>query len=311
MANETLQYKRVCTLIVSTANQNGLDLSELHIKFSVKRTDTQTPNMADIRVYNLAEETAKLIKKEFTQVILQAGYESNYGVIFQGNIKQVILGRESATDTFIDIIAGDGDLAYNFAIVNQTLAAGSTQSDQIQASLAPMSSKGVTSGVINTNSTDKLPRGKVMYGNSKEYLRNSADNLAQNWSIQDGKVNFVPLKSYLPGERVVLSSKTGIIGTPQQTVEGVNFKCLLNPRLKISSQVEINNKDVQDYKINLGVPGSPANTPVPLSADGVYYIFTIEYAGDNRGLEWYCNLLCLSIDVSANPRNSVQVGFGG
>ncbi len=308
--DETQQYLRTCKLIVSGSNSKGLDLSALRIKFVVKRSDTMTPNVADIRVYNLEEQTALRIRKEFTQVILEAGYEGNSGVIFKGNIKQVILGRESATDTFIDIIAGDGDRAYNFAIVNSTLAKGSTQMDQINAAVSSMSAKGVTAGHLGETPNEKLPRGKVMYGNARNYLRDAAQTSQSSWSIQDEKVTFVKKKAYLPGERVVLTSKTGMIGTPEQTNEGVNVKCLLNPNLKIASRVEIDNKSIQQFKINLSVPNSAANIPAPLTADGVYYVLVVEHEGDTRGIAWYSKLICLNIDVTTNPINSVQVGYG-
>lgn len=308
--NEAEQYGRTCKLIVFGANLDGLDLSELRIKFSVKRSDTMTPNVADIRVYNLEEKTALRIRKEFTKVVLQAGYEGNFGVIFQGNIKQVILGRESATDTFIDIVAGDGDRAYNFAIVNTTLAAGSTQSDQVTAAAQSMSEKGVTEGHIGEMPPEKLPRGKVMYGNARNYLRDVAQTANKSWSIQDEKITFVSQKSYLPGERVVLTSKTGMIGTPNQTNEGVNVKCLLNPMLKIGGRIQIDNASIARYKINLSVPNSPANIPAPLTADGVYYVLVVEHTGDTRGVDWYSTLVCLNIDVTTNPINSVQVGYG-
>jgi hypothetical protein len=306
--DETQQYLRTCQLFVSGNNLNGLDLSALRIKFSVKRSDTMTPNVADIRVYNLDEKTALQIRKEFTRVTLQAGYEGNFGVIFQGNIKQVIIGRESATDTFIDIVAGDGDRAYNFAIINATLAKGSTQTDQINAAATAMGPKGVTAGHLGEQSTQQLPRGKVMYGNARGYLRDVAQNSQSSWSIQDEKITFVKKKSYLPGERVVLTSKTGMIGTPQQTNEGVNVKCLLNPNIKIASRVQIDNASIARFKINLSIPNSAANIPAPLTADGVYYVLVVEHTGDTRGIEWYSNLICLNIDVTTNPINSVQVG---
>ncbi len=307
--DQALQYLRTCKLIVFGADLGGLDLSQLRIKFTVKRSDTMTPNVADIRVYNLEEQTALRIRKEFTRVILQAGYEGNFGVIFQGNIKQVILGRESAVDTFIDIVAGDGDQAYNFAVVNATLAAGATTSDQVNASIQAMEGKGVSAGHLGEFPTNQLPRGKVMFGNARDYLRDSAQTTQKSWSIQDEKITFVGKKAYLPGERVVLTSKTGMIGTPQQTNEGVNVKCLLNPNLKIASRVEIDNKSIQQFKINLSVPNSPANIPAPLTADGVYYVLVVEHVGDTRGVEWYSNLVCLNIDVTTNPINSVQVGY--
>jgi hypothetical protein len=307
--DEALQYLRTCSLIVSGKDQNGLDLSKLRIKFSVKRSDTMTPNVADIRVYNVEEQTAILIRKEFTKVVLQAGYESNYGVIFQGNIKQVIIGRESATDTFIDIIAGDGDRAYNFAVVNTTIAAGATQTDQVNAAVGAMTPQGVTAGHIGDMPTEQLPRGKVMYGNARNYLRDVAQSTQKSWSIQDEKVTFVPVKSYLPGERVVLTSKTGMIGTPQQTNEGVNVKCLLNPMIKIGGRIQIDNASIARFKINLSQPNSAANIPAPLTADGVYYVLVAEHTGDTRGVEWYTSMICLNIDVTTNPINSVSVGY--
>lgn len=304
------QFLRTISLVVFGTDLNGLDLSKLRIKFSVKRSDTMTPNTADIRIYNLEEKTALRIRNEFKKVILQAGYQGNFGVIFQGNIKQVILGRESATDTFIDIVAGDGDHAYNFAVINSTIAAGATAADQVNAATTAMTPKGVTAGHLGEMPTEQLPRGKVMYGNARNYLRDVASSTDKTWSIQDEKITFVPKKSYLPGERVVLTSKTGMIGTPQQTNEGVNVKCLLNPTIKIGGRIQIDNKSIERYKINLTIPNSAANIPAPLTADGVYYVLVIEHQGDTRGVEWYSTMICLNIDVTSNPINSVQTNYG-
>jgi len=320
--NEAEQYLRECKLILSGQTFGGLDLSALRIKFTVKRSDTMTPNTADIRVYNVEKETALRIFTELNPlngndliavnrgiVTLQAGYQGNYGVIFQGNIKQIILGRESATDTFVDIIAGDGDRAYNFAIVNTTLAEGSTQADQLNASAASMATKGTKLGNVGPMPSFKLPRGKVMYGNARQYLREVGNNTGQTWSIQNEEVTFVPIKSYLPGERVVLTSKTGLIGTPQQTSEGLNVKCLLNPLIKIGGRIDIDEASVAEFKINLNVPNSPANIPPPLTQDGVYYVLVAEHQGDTRGVEWYTTMVCINMDVTTNPLNTVQVGY--
>jgi hypothetical protein len=314
-----LQYLRSCTLVVSGLNLSGLDLSDLRIKFSVKRSDTATPNTADIRVYNIEEQTALRIRKEFTKVLLQGGYQGNHGVIFQGNIKQVIIGRESATDTFIDIIAGDGDQAYNFAIVNQTLSKGSTQKNQVDAAVGSMAAHGVTAGHMSDTPTTQLPRGKVMFGNSRDYLRTIAQTNNSTWSIQNGKVTFVATKSYLPGTAVKISSTTGMVGTPQQTNDGVNVKVLMNPNINPSGRVQIDTSSILQQKLNFQqVAAAQGNTstinnltPRNLNADGSYYVLVLEHVGDTRGPEWYTNLTCLNINVSANPSNSVQVGASG
>lgn len=316
------QYIRKCQLIVyQRGSLDGLDLSNLRIKFSVKQSDVQTPNTADIRVYNLSADTALSLLLNLSpdfnagnpirgKALLQAGYESNYGVIFQGNIKQIILGRESATDTFVDFVCGDGDRAYNFAVVNTTLRKGSGPADQINAAAAATTPKGVTLGHVGDLPQTKLPRGKVMYGNARQYLRDVAQSTGKNWSIQNEQITFIPVKGYLPGERVILTSKTGLIGTPQQTTEGVNVKCLLNPRLRIGGLIDIDNASVADFKINFAVKGSPANLPIPQSPDGVYYNLVIDHAGDTRGVDWYSTILAITQNPSSNPGNSVGVSGG-
>lgn len=316
------QYIRAFKLIVSGNDGNGFDLSNLRCKFSIKRSDNMTPNSADIRIYNVEPQTALKIFSDFQaqangngilfnkgRVLMQGGYDANFGVIFSGNVKQVILGRETATDTFVDIVAGDGDRAYNYAIVNTTVAAGSQTSDQLFASVQAMTGKGVTMGNGGNMPNKKLARAKVMYGNARNYLREIGQTTQQSWSIQDEKINFVAVKGYLPGERVVLTSKTGLIGTPQQTNEGLNIKCLLNPLIRIGGLVQIDEADVEDFKINLANPNSPANIGAPLTADGVYYAFVVEHSGDTRGTDWYTTILGISQNPTGNALNSVQVGY--
>lgn len=315
------QYLRKCTCIVSGTNLNGLDLSNLRIKFSVKQSDSQNPNTADIRVYNVSQETALSMLVNLNppagvntrtpgQVILQAGYQSNFGVIFQGNVKQIILGRESATDDFVDIVAGDGHLAYNYAIVNANLVAGSNQMTQLNTAANSMSSYGTTLGSIGPVQLNRLIRGKALFGNARNYLRAVAQNTNQTWSIQNQQITFIPKTGYKPGTAVVLTSKTGLIGTPQQTNEGINIKCLLNPNIQVGGRVNIAQATVSNFKINQTNINSPANIAPPLNADGNYYVLCLAQEGDTRGTEWYTSIIGINQSVSSNPYNSVLTSYG-
>lgn len=312
------QYLRKYRLVVfgEGVDSNGLDLSLLRIKFQVKRASSMSPNMADIRIFNMNPETASRIgvgthAGKFNKILLEAGYDGNYGVIFQGNVMQVLQGRESATDTFVDLVAADGDRAYNFAVVNQTLMSGSTQADQVSTAVAAMTPKGVTSGHMGDFPPEKLPRAKVMYGPAKKYLRTVAKTTNKSWSVQDGKVTYVGNRTYLPGEVIKLTSATGMIGTPQQTTEGVNVKCLINPFIKVGGRVQIDNKSIQHFKINFAVPGSVANTPAALTADGTYYAYVVEHSGDTRGLDWYTSIVGIALNITGNPANAIATSNGG
>jgi baseplate hub protein gp41 len=309
-AQQTYQYGRDFALIVTGTNLNGIDLSPLHCKFSIKRSSNMTPNCADIRVYNLDSDTALKIKQQYTKVIVQAGYNSNRGVIFKGNIKQAIIGRESATDTFIDLNCGDGDLAYNYAIVNTSVR--SANQDTIFNQIAqPMYGLGVTLGTNQPQFlSTTLPRGKTMYGNSRDYLRVFTQQNGLTWSLQNEQLGFVKQQGYAPGVSVILTSKTGMIGTPQQTNIGVNVVCLINPLIQPGKTIKIDNASVAQLKIDLGNPKDPVNLAPPLTADGVYYVLVIEQTGDNRGVDWYSKLICCTVNPSTNPINSVPVSYG-
>ena len=136
------QFLRKATLLVA-AGTDGLDLSAMQFTFAVNQSDIQTPATCRVRVFNLSDETISKIQTivssphipgsaEYARVIVQAGYQNgNFGVIFDGSIKQVRRGRMNPTDTFLDILAADGDINYNYGLVSATLAAGSSPQRQV------------------------------------------------------------------------------------------------------------------------------------------------------------------------------------
>ena len=302
------QYFRKASLIVGQveASRGALDLSELRFTFKITRGDIQTPNTADIRVYNVAPNTALAIEKEFSRVVIQAGYEGNFGVIFDGLIKQVRRGRESATDTYIDITVADGDAAYNYSMSAFALAAGSTPKDQVSAILEDMAINGVASGYIPPQLPgNPLPRGKSVYAMSRDQLRRIAFNTQTSWSIQDGKLNMIPLTAYKPGEIPVITAATGMIGLPEQTQNGIRVKMLLNPNIKIGQAIKLDNESIQRYRYSLGVLDQATNealqVQIKTNNDGLYYVMQAEHSGDTRGQDWITDVICLAIDATITP----------
>lgn len=320
----TEQYIRKASLIIGGDDGHAIDLSELRFRFAIRRGDLQTPNTADVRVYNVSDDTADRIRQllpqpEFTRVVIQGGYDGNYGILFDGQIKQIRRGRESQTDTFIDITAADGDRAYNFAISAVTLEAGQTGAkDQIAAILAGMKKQGADIGYMPEITSNPLPRGKVIFGMSRDALRQVADNTGTNWSIQDGKVNFVPKSGYIPGEVPVITAATGMIGLPTQTQNGIHVRALLNPNFKIGQVVKLDNESIQGYRFGLEIGSTTANLwskqTAKTNSDGLYYVMIADHIGDTRGNEWYSDLLCLAVDATLPkeyiPRQGVAQPIG-
>lgn len=314
------QYLRKASLLIGGPDGHALELSELRFQFAIRRGDLQTPNTADIRVYNVSDQTADRIRQlqpqpEFTRVVVQGGYEGNFGVLFDGEIKQVRRGRESSTDTYIDITAADGDSAYNYSVTAVSLVAGSTPKDAVSAILKDMATHGVTEGYIPPLQGNPLPRGKVIYGMSKDELRKIAKNTRTAWSIQDGKLTMIPESAYIEGDIPVITSATGMIGLPEQTQNGINVRVLLNPNIKIGQAVKIDNKSIQGYRYGLGVKQGLSNENTAMLAktnsDGLYYVMRADHQGDTRGQAWYSDLLCLAIDATITPDIQLQFPVGG
>ena len=307
------QFIRKVGLVVSGQSGNGLDLSEMRIKFHVEGLDRGHPKTAIIRVYNLAESTQNQIKKEFTQVLLQAGYRDGaFGVIFTGTIARIKTGRENATDTFLEIQAADGDRAHNFAFVNRTLAAGSTSLQKAQVAADAMKK----SGGITSSDTAALqgvggvfPRGQVLFGLAPAYLDDVAATTNTSWFIEDGVLKFVSDTGYLPGEAVVLNSQTGMISIPEATNNGIEVTALLNPNIKVGRRVQIDNASINQTQVDqIGVfPVYGDKTQfATVTNDGFYRALVVSHVGDSRGNDFYTRMTCLALDASAPPNASVQ-----
>lgn len=291
----------------------GIDLSQFRISFHTVQSDVQTPNHAFIRIYNLSDSTAKSIDKEFTKVTLQAGYKSGaYGVVFTGDIKQVRRGRISATDTYLDILAGDGDRSYNFAVMNETLAAGADDKTKLQSIERSMD---LPQGYVADLTPGALSRGKVQFGMARDYARDLAKRQDASWSIQNGKLTMIPLTSYKPGPPVVLNSTTGMIGLPEQTEGGITVRALLNPNIQIGALVQINNASIQRAFIGgnylfaegrLEALAKDQKLLPSVTADGFYRVYVAEFHGDTRDTPWYVDLTCLAVDRSAPADDSVK-----
>ncbi len=324
----TQQFNRKASLIVTRPGAAGLnpeeytpgaslDLSELHFQFKTSNADHESPSNCMVRVFNLSKTTVEsIIKAGFSQVTVQGGYDGTFGIVFQGTIKQFRVGALSNVDTYLDILAADGDIAYNFGVVSATIGAGMPKRAAVEAVIKDWSKYGVSTGadlgrwggVINI-------RGKVLWGLGRAHVRDATESIGATWSIQNGKVNIIPLEGYLPGEAVKLTSATGLIGIPEQTQEGIKLRCLMNPKIIIGGRIQLDNKLVnqtiaQSANSFAGSGSLPFDKFGPIqyfanvTNDGFYRVYVAEHVGDTRGQDWYTDLIVLAIDSSTNKVNA-------
>lgn len=265
-------FNRRLDLLVDDGDGEGLDLSAFRVAFKVEKTPLAEPNKATISIYNLTADTANQLMKEFKTVTLQAGYQETYGVVFKGNITHASFGKPTAVETILTLECGDGERGYNFGMINKTLAAGATAKDR-QALLAE--GLNVEVGHSDTKNDIKSSRGAVFFELARDFMRKEKATTGTDISVQDEILQFVDVEGTTPLQAVLLSSDTGLIGSPTRGEEVINVKCLLNPVLKIGGRIKIDEQGAGIDQFN-----------------GTYKILKITFSGDTEGNEWYADLVC-------------------
>jgi hypothetical protein len=316
-----------------------LDLSQMRITFDITAADARTPNLAVIKVWNVSDQTANVICNNFvdglpkvgtvTKVRLQAGYQNGpMGIIFEGEVLQSFRGRESATDSFVLIHAGDADTWFAYSTSFASLAADTdlnTAFRQIMQNAThtenvtwpdnlPTGPQGIIGGIF--------PRGQVLWGATRDLLDMVARQSGCTWSVQQGKLTLIPVDASLPGEAIELNSATGLLDIPIRTQQGIRCKTLIRPEIQVGRQVRLNNRFLNQQLINVTAgtfSGGPNATPTPLydrenflahiDTDGLYRVLCIDATGDTRGDRWDYVLTLLSLDPPTGvPLDVAQPG---
>lgn len=299
------QFLRKASLLLHEGDK-ALDLSQFKFSFVTQQADAQSPNNCEVTVYNLSEDTVRRIQGEYSRIALSAGYEDNFGLVFNGTIRQFAIGMSSPKDTYLKIYAADSEYGYNNAVVNESIAAGASIQERLTSIATAFKKFDIDIG-FNGIPGDALAlqqRGKVQFGLARTALNSLTKTVKCSWSIQNGKINIIPLDGYLPGEAVVLNRDTGLIGRPELTAEGIKGKCLLNPRLVPGGLIKIDQKSVNRTIIapnnvnNIVYNSNTQTLYLPsVAADGLYRLYVVEFSGDTRGTDWYCNFVALAVNA--------------
>lgn len=316
------QFLRTCTLTLSGSSSlsvSGGGPTDLRVAFAISASTIQSPNMARLSVYNPNPQTiAGFQNTEFQNASLTAGYENNAGLIYSGDIKQSLyIHEEDNVTSRIDVFCAEGGNAYQQARVGKTLAAGWKPQDKVNLALDAMKPFGVTGlGLVNVDlSQPQYPRGRPFVGMARDLIRQVALSSGALWSIHGGKVDIIdhtkPVQSDGP---VVLNSATGLIGWPQQTEGGIIARCLINPAIKVHTQVKIDEASINRAERDNTPTGDASQKNINLSntgqiaADGIYRVVFMDISGDSRGQDWF---MTLTLAATAASLTKSQIGAGG
>ncbi|OOF40936.1 hypothetical protein BKK47_02590 [Rodentibacter mrazii] len=249
-------------------DQETLSIEQLRVAFEIDKTINEKPNPARIQVWNLnRNHINQILSQDFKKVSLSVGY-GELRQIYAGDITKTRIQREGL-DFILTLECADGYQAYTQSRTKTTLKAGATDKQIVEEVQKTMPK--VNSGAMDIPNQRKLPRGRVLNGNSRDILTKIARNNGADWSIQDGSLVFLPKDKVLNDDTVLISQETGMINAPEQTDEGLEVTCLLNPALQIGGLVRV--ESIIEY------------------FNGDYKVVKLIHSGDGIGGNWKSKMI--------------------
>lgn len=335
----SINWTRHFELQVLGKDGKGIDLGDFRVTFDIEWFNISSESsVGTFKIYNLCAATAnKIAGEEFSKIRVIAGYDGlepvvsadqvgqahdvdpaqngqrdgqNYGLIFSGDIRYTMTGKDNPVDSYLLIQASQSGFAFASTMTGTTLAAGWTQRTALDVLMKDFNANGVTEGRTPPMPPTVFPRGRVLFGMTRHLMDNVATQCRANWMMVDGKMEMMA-EDEIVHEAVVLNSNTGLIGMPQQTMgNGVNVKCLINPNIRVNGLIQLDQASVyrtalgsgdiamaggritdQNSDGNISLSGTTAQ-PASLATDGVYIVRGIMYTGDTRGQAWYMEMMC-------------------
>ncbi|GJL40734.1 hypothetical protein TUM17577_19430 [Enterobacter asburiae] len=319
-------------------NGQGISLSDFKVTFQIERNDNKWPAVGTVKIYNLSAQTQnRIMQREFAKIIMIAGYDglasdvpasevgvvreipasevgqangTNYGVIFSGDIRFTVTGKDNPVDSWVQVQACDSVEAFTSAFINTTISKGYTTEDIYVELMKRLEPYGISRGIVPEFPATVFPRGRALFGYVHNYLDEVAAQCKATWQFNYGKVDIVP-RDKATHEAVVLNANTGLIGMPQQTIgAGVNVKCLINSRIHLNGLIQLDQASVYRSALSadqISQAGGPISvesqngnlvttgltqSPASIATDGIYKVRYISYTGDTRGQAWYMDLAC-------------------
>lgn len=307
------------TAIIISSDQFGP--AALRFTFDITQYAFSAFWFAEITIYNCdgpitsgpsaGVNLYQAIIQEGDLVTVSAGYQADYPApnvppsIWTGQVFYATKDRLDVVDQRLTLhcILSRALTTQNF--INNTLPALSTQFSQAQF----IAQKSITPIGMNSSQVQavlgatQLPRGKSYFGNPHHYLTHLADQSnAVSWfnshswntdSLQNPvgtlAATYAPVEPGGGPPARVNGVTLSLIGTPQQTQYGVNFRVLLDPNVQIAPplpQVAIAKQFIRQAPIAYGT-NLP---PVPLNAQDQYVVVGVRFWGDTRGNPWYSDI---------------------
>lgn len=244
------KFGRIARLLVK---DRVIEYPDLEMDFTIDFNTDSDGNVGSIEVYNLSNQTIKLLKKG-QPFKFEAGYDDNIDILTLGTIESSTTKFEQG-DKLTKVIINDNTDAWVNTKVNQTWRLKIWASDIVTwiCKQVPLEI-----GKIKVAKDVEYFKGKTFSCTAKRALEELARDTNSKLHISKGRIYFLP-----PGgasrKVLTLSKDTGLIASPQRIdqEDGERWKVqsLLNYRFEADGILDIESETITInglYRIDKG-----------------------------------------------------------
>jgi hypothetical protein len=260
----------------------------LTVKFNIQRNNLLSVNSAQFDIINLNPTSRKEIRRDEwnlkydKRVLFMAGYQDNMSICFNGMVQQAYSVREGVD--FVTHIEGfDNPIAVKQTPFSKEYRKGQTYQTLMNDIVGALAINGVKRGAISnryfipskniSTTLDQLAFQKdvTISGYALDIARAYFGPKAY---VDNSTINYLNEDEYSRASLEVISSDTGLLGTPRQSNQTVYVDILFQPGLSCGQKITLDSIEGLEYE-------KTDNRPLPRNPNfnGDYRIMGITHKG--------------------------------
>ena len=234
------------------------------IQFNINRDIMSSLNTMQMNVFNLSEKTrTQLFKDRFSskyrRIIFRAGY-NRLSICFQGNVFSCFSERKGS-DIVTVIDARDGGHSNRIDQVSKTYNKGTSKKELLNDLVDSM--KTLSKGTISVDDVTKQ-RATIADGGSLQLIKKEVDGVF----IDLERVNVLKDNEVIKGFVPLLTSETGLLGTPKRQDSYLTIDSLFEPQINIGQAIEIESTVQKEFNGQYKVIGVKHSGTISESISG-------------------------------------------
>lgn len=197
---------------------NAIIVSKLRLTAKIERTLDKSPSSAEIKIYNLWEDTRAAFEDRPLRVHLEAGYAGENRLLFVGDVRPGSGSEKDGTEWVTTLRLRDGGRAFSEGRVRRSYQPGTTLATIVRECARGLSLELPAELATSAELAVAVPAGEVLHGWACDELTRLLAPLGYSWSIQSGRLQVLRDDQTVPGTERLIDQAHGMIGVPKLKV---------------------------------------------------------------------------------------------